>query len=281
MSQPQPLTIADLRAAKGKRILTEVFVTSREEAAACEAAGIDLLVTPAPFYSRVRRGAPNTFITVGLGQSGVIASAQQLLRVALEAMNDGANAVYTAAGIEWVAELAKQHVPVMGHVGYVPVRRTWTGGPRAVGKTPEEAKRVRDEVVAYENAGAIAVEMEVVPEAVATAITAMVDLTVISLGSGSGCDAQYLFASDILGTTRGHVPRHAKQYADIGPELERVQSIRVEAMARFRADVADGVYPAPEHRVAGYDELAAGLAPPAEDGFDSTGSADGGGGGDR
>lgn len=252
----QRLTVADLRAAKGKRTLTEVFVTTRDEAAACEAAGIDMLVTPAPFHDRVRRGAPNTFLTVGLGQSGVIASATELMRTAMATMNDGADAVYTAAGFEWVAELAKQHIPVMGHVGYIPARRTWTGGPRAVGKTGDEARQVYRDVLAYQDAGAVAVEMEVVPAAVAAAITERVDLTVISLGSGGGCDAQYLFASDILGTTRGHVPRHAKRYADIGVELERVQAMRVEGIARFRADVEGGIYPADEHVVAGYDELA-------------------------
>ncbi|MGH1493801.1 MAG: 3-methyl-2-oxobutanoate hydroxymethyltransferase [Acidimicrobiales bacterium] len=249
------LTVADLRAAKGNRILTEVFVTTGDEAAACEAAGIDMLVTPAPFYDRVRRGAPNTFLTVGLGQAGVIASATELLRTAMTTMNDGADAVYTAAGFEWVAELAKQHVPVMGHVGYIPSRQTWTGGPRAIGKTRDEARKVYQDVLAYQEAGAVAVEMEVVPEAVATAIASRVDLTVISLGSGGGCDAQYLFASDILGTTRGHVPRHAKRYADIGAELERIQTMRIEAIARFRADVEGGAYPAKEHLVAGYGDL--------------------------
>jgi 3-methyl-2-oxobutanoate hydroxymethyltransferase len=253
------LTIADIRAAKGQRVLTEVFVTSREEAAACEAADIDMLVTPEPFFSRVRKGAPDTFLTVGLGQSGVIASREELLRAALTVMMAGSDAVYTATSFSWVAALAEQRVPVMGHVGYIPAHRTWTGGPRAVGKTSDEARQLLHDVLAYQDAGAVAVEMEVVPAAVAAQIARSVELTVISLGSGAGCDAQYLFASDILGTTRGHVPRHAKGYIDITPDLERLQAKRIEAMSAFRRDVATGAYPAPEHRIGGYDDLAAEL----------------------
>ena len=48
--------------------------------------------------------------------------------------------------------------------------------------------------------------MEVVPFEVASEISKRMELLVISMGSGNGCDAQYLFAEDILGTNRGHVP---------------------------------------------------------------------------
>ena len=49
------------------------------------------------------------------------------------------------------------------------------------------------------------------------------------MGSGKGCDAQYLFAEDILGTNRGHVPRHAKVYRNLAGELDRIQQERVQA----------------------------------------------------
>ena len=65
----------------------------------------------------------------------------------------------------------------------------------------------------------------------------------ISMGSGSNCDAQYLFSTDVLGTNTGHVPRHAKQYADLRAELDRIQEMRVAAYAAFADDVASGGFP--------------------------------------
>ena len=84
---------------------------------------------------------------------------------------------------------------------------------------------------------------EVVPEPVATAISARTSMVMISMGSGPNCDAQYLFSTDILGTNRGHVPRHAKQYSDLAAEEDRLQRMRVEAFAAYKADVDSGAFP--------------------------------------
>ena len=89
---------------------------------------------------------------------------------------------------------------------WYPYRSSWFGGFKAVGKTAKEALDVYEKTLAYQEAGAIAVEMEVVPHQVASEISKRVDILVISMGSGAGCDAQYLFATDILGSNTGHVP---------------------------------------------------------------------------
>src|SRR5690606_35673978 len=117
-----------------------------------------------------------------------------------------------------VEYLAREYIPVVGHVGLVPARATWTGGFRAVGKTAEEALRLYREVKAYESAGAFAVEIEVVPAEVASEISKRVGILLWSMGAGAGCDAQYLFANDILGYTEGHIPRHSKVYRDFRAE---------------------------------------------------------------
>ena len=70
-----------------------------------------------------------------------------------------------------------------------------------------------------------------------------IDTTILSLGSGSGCDVQYLFACDILGTTTGHVPRHAKSYRNFSQEFERLQEERVNAFQEFYNDVQGGIFP--------------------------------------
>jgi 3-methyl-2-oxobutanoate hydroxymethyltransferase len=71
----------------------------------------------------------------------------------------------------------------------------------------------------------------------------------ISMGAGEGCDAEYLFAEDVLGQNRGHVPRHAKIYRNFAAEFDRLQGERVAAFREFVGDVAGGAYPGPQHRL--------------------------------
>jgi hypothetical protein len=94
--------------------------------------------------------------------------------------------------------------------------------------------RLLDEVRAYEAAGAFAVEIEVVPAEVATLISERVDILLWSMGAGAGCDAQYLFANDLLGYTEGKCPRHSKAYRDFAGEAARLQRERVAAFASSR-----------------------------------------------
>ncbi len=243
-------TVADLQSLKGQRQLTMLRYFSLEEAAAAEAAGIDIASVPAEvvLHPRYREAAPGIFSMTG--QTHLEAgTADDYLRWAGDALNRGADAVYCSGSLRTVEHLAREHIPVVGHVGLVPSRATWTGGFRAVGKTAEEALRLLEEVRAYERAGAFAVEIEVVPPEVASAISARVGILLWSMGAGAGCDAQYLFANDILGYTEGHVPRHTKVYRDFRAEYARLQQEREAALREFVADVQSGAFPEPKHLV--------------------------------
>lgn len=72
----------------------------------------------------------------------------------------------------------------------------------------------------------------------------------ISLGSGAGCDAQYLFSSDLLGENRGHIPRHAKTYRNFAAQRDRMQAERVAAYREYIADVVGGAFPDDSQSVA-------------------------------
>ena len=105
------------------------------------------------------------------------------------------------------------------------------------------------QVQEYEQAGAFAVEMEVIAAPLATEITKRTSMLTISLGSGGGCDAQYLFSADILGENRGHLPRHAKKYRDFASERDRLQAERIAAYREFISDVGSGSFPENRHSV--------------------------------
>ena len=106
---------------------------------------------------------------------------------------------------------------------------------------------IMEAVRALEAAGAIGAEIEVVPVEVAQAISARTSLLMLSMGAGTGCDAQYLFAEDVLGANRGHMPRHSKVYRDFAAEYDRLQAERVAAFGEFVADVESGAYPEDRH----------------------------------
>lgn len=237
-------TVADLQRGKGKRQLTNVYVDSLDEAEAAEEAGIDIITVQDSLMSPAfREAAPTAFMVVGIEYGVSAVTTDDYLRSGFQALNAGGDAVWSAAGLQTIARMREEGIPVVGHVGLIPARRTWTGGFRAVGKTAASAADVLRATKALEEAGAFAAEIEVVPAEIATAISNRTSLVMISMGSGSGCDAQYLFSTDILGTNTGHVPRHAKQYADLTAELERLQRLRVEAFSAYVADVKSGAFP--------------------------------------
>jgi 3-methyl-2-oxobutanoate hydroxymethyltransferase len=174
---------------------------------------------------------------------------EDYLRAAHAAIKLGGDAVYCAASLEIIARLAAEGIPVISHVGLIPSRATWTGGFKAVGKTAESALRIFAHVQQLEAAGAIGAEIEVVPARVATEISGRTSLILLSMGAGAGCDAQYLFAEDVLGYTRTHRPRHAKVYRDFRSEFDRLQRERIAAFKEYRHDVDTGAYPEAKHLV--------------------------------
>jgi 3-methyl-2-oxobutanoate hydroxymethyltransferase len=249
MTRKKP-TVADLRALKGKGQLTMLRVFTLDEAAAAEAAGIDIVSVPPDLVShpRYREVAPTLFSMTGVDHREA-GTRDDYLRFAGRMLMAGADALYCSGGLGTVRFLADEHIPVVGHVGLVPSRATWTGGFRAVGKTADAALALFDEVRAYEEAGAFAVEVEVVPVEVATEISRRVNILLWSMGSGPGCDAQYLFAEDILGANRGHMPRHSKVYRNFAGEFDRLQQERIAAFREFVTDVSTGTYPEEQHVV--------------------------------
>lgn len=248
MRNPRP-TVADIRALKGKRTLTMLYVETPDEAAAAAEAGIDMLSIIDPVWTpAMREAAGACFVQVGL-LYGQLVTQEDYLRAAHRVMQIGGDCVYCASSLGTIRALAEDGIPVVSHVGLIPSKATWTGGFKAVGKTATSALDVWRHVRALEQVGAFGAELEVVPDRVAAEISRRTSLLMLGMGAGSGADAQYLFAEDVLGCTRGHRPRHAKTYRDFAGEYARLQRERVAAFGEFRADVESGTYPAPEHVV--------------------------------
>ena len=236
------VTVAGLRALKGTgRHVAQVTAETADEAAAAEAAGVEMVVCRATSVPKVREGSKKVFVTAALGFADAI-TADEVLRTAFSAIVAGADAVITGRGWETVRMLSAEQIPVMGHLGFVPRKSTWVGGVRAVGKTADEALDLFDRFRRLEDAGAFAVECEVIPAAVMAEINRRTGLVTVSLGSGPDADVIFLFTSDICGEAK-RLPRHARAWGDLATLHQQVRDERTKALSAFRAEVASGGYP--------------------------------------
>ena len=236
------VTVADLRAHKGTRIWTQVTANTAEEAHAAGEAGFDMIICNAANADKVRHGNDTLFLTAAIGLPD-FATNDDILREAFRVLALGADAIMTARSMSVVEMLAREEIPVMGHLGLVPRKSTWVGGLRAIGRTADEAFALYQRFKRLEDAGAVLVEAEVIPGPVMAEITANTGLITVSLGSGPGADVTYLFMEDICGDSE-RPPRHARAYANLRALRQQIRDERVAALKAFRDDAMAGAFPA-------------------------------------
>jgi 3-methyl-2-oxobutanoate hydroxymethyltransferase len=245
-------TVFDLQQLKGKRCLTHIHVKSPEEAAAAEQAGVDLMSCSFDSPEAQARlphlvaAAPKSFLSCATPHG--LASPEEAIRVAFRALELGASSVYCSASPFIIEAMARERIPVVGHLGMVPRHVTWTNY-RAIGRTVAEARQLHARMKELESAGAYAAELEVVPHNLARFLSSQTRMILMSLGSGTGCDTQFLFSDDILGDYDERPPRHAKAYRNFAAEHRRLQQERIDAFSEYIADVTNGRFPERSHLI--------------------------------
>ncbi len=263
-------TVKDLRDQKGVRVLVETVPFSPEEAAAAEEAGVDTMKVrfdpnnPAPAIA-MREAAPHTFMAFSVPLIAA-ASEEEAIRLGYKAMSVGADAIMCQWSPKFISAAAEAGIPVQGHAGLVPRKSTWTGGLKAVGKNLDEAMWIYHEIKKFEDAGAYAVEVEVIPEDLLKEISKRTTLLTSSIGAGSGGDMQFLFAEDILGNNPPPYPRHSKQYRELYKLKQQMQEQRVSGFKEFIQDIKEGVFPGSEHVIAAPDGLIEGFVKKVDSG---------------
>ena len=245
------VTVASIKGLRAQgHQLAQVTAATADEAAAAETAGIEMVVCMAGSVPDVRQGSARVFVTAAIDFDGAITE-DDLLGAAYAALSAGADAVITARGLASVHRLADEDLPVMGHLGFVPKKSTLFGGVRGVGKTADEAAMLWKQFSDLEDAGAFAVECELIAAPVMAEIQQRTGLVTISLGSGKDADVLFLFTSDICGEGP-RLPRHARSYGDVASLQQQIIDERVRALTAFRADVCGGGFPAADE-VTGID----------------------------
>lgn len=150
----------------------------------------------------------------------------------------GADAVKIEGGTlraSFVEKLTTNGIPVLGHIGLMPqsVKET---GYSTQGKTDESARKLMDDAMALEQAGAFALVLECVPPELAQKITSALRIPTIGIGAGPHCDGQILVFTDVLGMGQGHVPSFVRKFADLKPQIE-------SALTAYKNEVEQGSFP--------------------------------------
>ena len=138
-----------------------------------------------------------------------------------------------------VEAIVRAGIPVFGHIGLTPQTANMLGGFKVQGKSIDQAKKVVEDAIALEAAGAFAVVLEAIPRQLAALITEKLKIPTIGIGGGLDCDGQVLVLHDMLGLN-DWTPSFAKQYADLGATAAKAARAYVE-------DVAAQKFPAAEH----------------------------------
>jgi 3-methyl-2-oxobutanoate hydroxymethyltransferase len=192
----------------------------------------------------VARGSKRAHLVGDMPFMSYQASPEEALKNAGRFLAEGSmHAVKLEGGADvapTIRRIVAAGIPVMGHVGLTPQSVHAMGGFKVQGKREEDAQRVLADAKAVAEAGAYAVVLEGVPTELAARITAELPIPVIGIGAGPQCDGQVLVCYDLLGLSDQRLPRFVKQY-------ETFYERGVTAMARYRSEVQEGVFPAPEH----------------------------------
>ena len=189
------------------------------------------------------------FLTYASLADAVVSARRMMQEAGVQAVKlEGAGAM-----VPVIAGLTALGVPVMGHLGYTP-QSTHTLGARAQAKDLAAARRLVEDAVAVEAAGAFGLVLELVPKALGEAISKRLSIPVIGIGAGAGCDGQVQVWHDLLGLFPGKPPRHAKVFAEVGQAIEG-------ALKAYAEGVRTGAFPTDAQSVAAKDlDMAAVLA---------------------
>ena len=189
----------------------------------------------------VCRAARRALVIADLPFGTYEAGPEQALSSAVGLIKAGANAVKLEGGrprANAIRALTEAGIPVMGHLGFTPQSVNALGGFRVQGRG-EAGEELLADALAIQEAGVMAMVLEMVPEPVAARVTEALAVPTIGIGAGARCDGQVLVWSDMAGMTEWR-PRFAKRFGRVGEALRR-------AARDYAAEVREGAFPAEEH----------------------------------
>lgn len=192
----------------------------------------------------VARGAKNALVICDMPFMSYQVSVQDAVVNAGRLMKEGrAQAVKLEGGVEvapQIRAITAAGIPVCAHLGLTPQSVNAFGGYKVQGKSEEAAKKLVEDALAVQEAGAFAVVLECVPSKLAALVTEKLDIVTIGIGAGKECDGQVLVYQDMLGMFTDYVPKFVKQFAQVGEVMK-------QAFCDYKQEVSEGTFPAEQH----------------------------------
>ena len=192
----------------------------------------------------VARGAKNSLVVADMPFMSYQTSVYDAVFNAGRLIKEGrAQAVKLEGGVEvadHIEVIVKASIPVMGHIGLTPQSVNAFSGFKVQGKSEEAAKKLIEDALAVERAGAFAVVMEGVPSKLAAIVTEKLSIPTIGIGAGDKCDGQILVYQDMLGMFNDFTPKFVKKYENLGDRMRN-------AFATYIEEVKNGSFPSEEH----------------------------------
>jgi len=188
----------------------------------------------------VCRGAKQAFVVIDMPFMSYQASVEEAVRNAGRIMKEtNCQAVKLEGGVEYadrIKAIVQAGIPVVAHIGLTPQSFNALGGYKVQGKSLAQAQKLLADAKAVEEAGAFAITLECVPEALAKLITEQSNALTIGIGAGKYCDGQVLVYQDMLGYTEGFTPKFVKKYAD-------VHNVMLEAFKQYKEECEQRTFP--------------------------------------
>ncbi len=192
----------------------------------------------------VARGCQNTLVVIDMPFMSYQTSVYDAVVNAGRLMKEGrGGCVKLEGGIEVVPQIkaiTAAGIPVMAHIGMTPQSVNMFGGFKVQGKNEAVAKKLLDDALAIQEAGAFSVVLECVPDRLSVLISEKLTIPTIGIGAGAGCDGQILVYQDMLGMYKDFVPKFVKKYADVG-------TVMTNAFKNYDNEVKAGTFPDADH----------------------------------
>lgn len=192
----------------------------------------------------VAKGAKNSLIVADMPFMSYQTSVYDAVYNAGRLIKEGrAQAIKLEGGVEvfeQIQAIVKASIPVMGHVGLTPQSVNAFGGFKVQGKDEVAAKKLIEDAIAVEKAGAFSVVLEGVPSKLAKIVTEKLSIPTIGIGAGVDCDGQILVYQDMLGMFSDFTPKFVKKYESLGDKMK-------SAFETYIDEVENGYFPSQKH----------------------------------
>jgi 3-methyl-2-oxobutanoate hydroxymethyltransferase len=278
MNEIKKIMIPDLQGMKkDKKKISMITAYSFPQAQCVDEAGIDIIlvgdslgmvelgyrdtvpVTMDEMLSHTRavmRGVKRAHVVGDMPfMSYNISREQAITNAGILYKDGGSDSVKLEGGQEMagtVNAIVKAGIPVFGHIGLTPQTAGMLGGFKVQGKSLDQARKVVDDAVALEEAGAFAIVLEAIPRQLAALITEKLTIPTIGIGGGLDCDGQVLVLHDLVGLFKRFTPKFVKVYADL-------YTAQLNAVKTYIGEVQGRSFPADEHTFTMKDDAVAEL----------------------